>query len=666
MGTARFVDAHTIETESGRRIVGDVIVLCTGGRSRTLPTPGFELTATHSDAWSLTSVPASLLVIGAGATGVQVASVFRAFGSRVQLFEAAPRILATEDEDVSAEMAAALRARGIEVYEDFGRLERFEKVPAGVRMVFSRAGVEDSEEASVVVVAIGWVADTAGLDLAAAGVETDARGYVAVDAHLRTSAAHVFAAGDATGRQMLVPQAAHDGYLAATNAVRGTSTSFGDRVHPMGSFTDPEYAHVGLTEAAARRDRDVVVATVRFASTPRPIIDANTTGLCKLIVDRGSRTLLGCHIVGERAVEIAQVAAVAIASGMTVEAFAQIPLSFPTYTNVLGRAVIQVAQQLDPDGIWWADNALAGAVGPLWDAAACLTLQTVLGEGVRWDARYNELLRVDLLDGLVFRDRLNNSGELVHVRTYHVPGTVGALAPVHGDDGWVLAAGQGFAYLRPDGDLRLLSEVVPAGARMNDAACDPQGRFWAGTTADDHHAGGGALYRMDGTGRTEEVLSGLSISNGLGWSPDGTTMYLVDSGPRVIYAFDFDQDRGAISGKRVLVTVPEEMGTPDGMTVDAAGDLWVAMYGGCRINRYSPDGALRQTLPIPAEQCTCCAFAGPELKWLYVTTATEYWSEEQRRLEPTAGVVYRLPTDATGRPAEPFRPNPDWWRGVTG
>ena len=146
---------------------------------------------------------------------------------------------------------------------------------------------------------------------------------------------------------------------------------------------------------------------------------------------------------------------------------------------------------------------------------------------------------------------------------------------------------------------------------MNDAACDPQGRFWAGTLADDHHAGGGALYRLDRDGRTELMLDGLTISNGLGWSPDGGTMYLVDSGPRVVHAFAFDGERGTISAGRVLVTVPEEVGAPDGMTVDAAGDLWVAIYGGGRVNRYSPDGQLRQALTVPAKQSTSCAFAGP-------------------------------------------------------
>ena len=256
-----------------------------------------------------------MLVIGGGATGVQVASIFNAFGSRVQLFQAGPRILPTEDEDVSAAVAAAFRESGIVVRENFGAIESFEKTPSGVRMIFSKNGARDSAEAALAVVAIGWVADTAGLNLAAAGVETDPRGFVRVDAYLRTSAPHVFAAGDITGRLMLVPQAIHDGFVAGTNAVRGATTAREDPVSPIGSFTDPEYAQVGLTEAQAREAHDVVVAVVRFDETTRTIIDGRPAGFCKLIADRATAAILGCHVVGERAVEIVQVVAIAIAAG---------------------------------------------------------------------------------------------------------------------------------------------------------------------------------------------------------------------------------------------------------------------------------------------------------------------------------------------------------------
>jgi sugar lactone lactonase YvrE len=303
----------------------------------------------------------------------------------------------------------------------------------------------------------------------------------------------------------------------------------------------------------------------------------------------------------------------------------------------------------------------ADAHGP---AVACTTEQTLLGEGARWDARRGELLRVDILAGRVYRDRVARDGALIPVRTYEVSTTVGAITPIEGDEGWLLAAGRGFDHLTVDGSLSTLAEVAPAGARMNDGACDPQGRFWAGTMPEDHHAEGGALYRLDGEGRVELMLDGLTIPNGLGWSLDGRTMYLIDSGPRLVHAFAFDPDRGTISGGRVLVTVAEELGAPDGMTVDAAGDLWVAIYGGGRVHRYSPDGLLRQTVIVPAKQSTSCAFAGPGLNRLYVTTATEDWSEAQRRAEPAAGLAYRFDTDVAGLPAMPFRPDRDWWQEV--
>jgi sugar lactone lactonase YvrE len=295
-------------------------------------------------------------------------------------------------------------------------------------------------------------------------------------------------------------------------------------------------------------------------------------------------------------------------------------------------------------------------------AVACTTEQTQLGEGVRWDDRRSEVLRVDIVAGRVYRDRVEDDGTLASVRVYELPWTVGMIAPIEGDEGWLLGAGRGFVYLAPDGTHRTIAEVSQAGTRMNDGASDPQGRFWGGALADDHHAGGGALYRLDQTGETEQVLDGLTIPNGVGWSLNGRTMYMVDSGPRVIHAFAFDADRGTISGGRVLVTVPDEVGAPDGMTVDAAGDLWVAIYGGGQVRRYSPEGVLREALTVPARQSTCCAFAGPDLHRLYVTTATENWTDEQRRAEPAAGLVYRLDTDATGRPAAPFRPDPAWWK----
>ena len=170
-------------------------------------------------------------------------------------------------------------------------------------------------DATLAVVAVGWLANTDPLDLAVAGVETDPRGYIKVDSQLRTTAPGIYAAGDVTGHLMVVHEAAREGYLAATNATVGSTEVLPAEVSPLGSFTDPEYASVGLTEATARETHDVVVGKEDFDSMPRPIIDGRPTGFCKLVVDRESHTILGCHIVGERAVELAQLAALAVASG---------------------------------------------------------------------------------------------------------------------------------------------------------------------------------------------------------------------------------------------------------------------------------------------------------------------------------------------------------------
>lgn len=346
-GPVRFVDAHTVETARGRRLTADKLILCTGGVSRRLPIPGFELTATHSDAWSLTAVPPSMLVIGSGATGAQVASVFNAFGTRVQLFEAGPRILSTEEPEVSACVAAAFRAAGVVIHEAFGAIESFTRAGDGIRMTYTQDGASRHAEAALAVVAVGWTANTAPLNLGAAGVELDARGFVQVDAHQRTSAPQVFAAGDVTGRRMLAPQALQAGFAAATNALQGRVETGLHEVNPVGSFTDPEYAQVGLGEAQAREGHLVEVAVIGLGETTRAIIDGRTTGFCKLIVDRADHRVLGCHLVGERAVDVAQIAAVAMAGGMTVDELARLPLSFPTYAGVLGRAAAAAAHKLN-------------------------------------------------------------------------------------------------------------------------------------------------------------------------------------------------------------------------------------------------------------------------------------------------------------------------------
>src|SRR5262249_9624324 len=162
-------------------------------------------------------------------------------------------------------------------------------------------------------------------------------------------APHIFAAGDVTGRVMLVSQAIQDGFLAATNAVNGPVMQVVEQSIPIGSFTDPEYAQVGLTEAKARATHDVVTAIIDFDSTARTIIDGRKVGFCKLIADRKTSKILGCHVIGERAVDITQVAAVAMAGGMRVDEIARIPISYPTYAGILPLVAANAARELNLD-----------------------------------------------------------------------------------------------------------------------------------------------------------------------------------------------------------------------------------------------------------------------------------------------------------------------------
>ena len=263
----------------------------------------------------------------------------------------------TEDQEVSEAVRAALAASGVQVVEDAGTIDRFERCAAGVRLIHSASDGQHSIDATIAVVAAGWVAATAGLDLDRAGVQTDRRGYVQVDTHLRTTAPHVFAAGDVTGRALVVHEAVREGLVAATNAVLGPTTVLPPQVEPDRQLHRPRVRLGRADRGGCPGDpRGGCGERCRFDSLPRPIIDGRRTGFCKLVVDRELHTILGCHVVGERAVELAQLAATAMAAKMPVEQLALVPFSFPTYANALGRAAIVAAIELDHTGMWAVDH----------------------------------------------------------------------------------------------------------------------------------------------------------------------------------------------------------------------------------------------------------------------------------------------------------------------
>ena len=264
VGPCRLVDRHTVETAAGERLSADKIVICVGGKARKLRVPGAENVATHSDAWGLNSVPRSLLVVGGGATGLQVASIFAAFGARVELFERAARLLPREDEDVAAAVAQGFRDRGIVIREGVVSVDSFISAPTGIRMNFTDAAGQQVAEAELAVGTVGWCVDAEELALSAANIETDERGYIRVDEHGQTSAPGIYAAGDVTGVEMLAPQAMQQGYIAASAALGFPGLATARQIVPVGSFTDPEYARVGMTESQARQSAYTMSVSLPF------------------------------------------------------------------------------------------------------------------------------------------------------------------------------------------------------------------------------------------------------------------------------------------------------------------------------------------------------------------------------------------------------------------
>lgn len=261
-----------------------------------------------------------------------------------------------------------------------------------------------------------------------------------------------------------------------------------------------------------------------------------------------------------------------------------------------------------------------------------------VGEGPRWDPLGGMLLWVDIPAGRVHRtDPASGETETVDL----VP-PVAAVFPMRGG-GWLIAGQNSLVARDVDGSQRTLAGVADRpGMRFNDGACDPAGRLWIGSTHVDSRSGGAALYRLDSGGVLTPVVTGVTTSNGLGWSPDGTRLYYVDTPTRRIDVFDYSLSDGSVSGRRTFADLAGEGGRPDGLTVDAEGGVWVALVRGGALQRYSADGHLDAVVALPVSHPTSCAFGGPGLAELYVTTAKGWLSGAQREEQPLAGRLLRL------------------------
>lgn len=345
VGEASFVDPHMITLPDGRRLRGERFILAAGGRARRLDFPGEELALTHGDIWRLQRLPKSVAIVGGAATGCQLAAIFNAFGSQVTILDVAPRILAAEDSLVAQVMTDAFRRRGIAVVAGIGGIERIEQAAGELALIYKQGDAVATVQAVAVVLSTGWLGNLDGLNLAAAGVQTDGR-YVVADDACRTSAPHIFACGDIDGRMMLVQSAGYEARIAAENAVLGGQGRKEYQIVPHGGFTNPEYASVGPTEEQACQQRDVAVAVVPYADLDRAVIDGRTEGFCKLLVDRETHRLVGAHVVGEQALEIVHVAAAGMAADMRVGQLAELQIAYPTFTAVLGLAARRLVAEL--------------------------------------------------------------------------------------------------------------------------------------------------------------------------------------------------------------------------------------------------------------------------------------------------------------------------------
>ncbi len=286
------------------------------------------------------------------------------------------------------------------------------------------------------------------------------------------------------------------------------------------------------------------------------------------------------------------------------------------------------------------------------DIEIALDAHADLAEAPVWDPASESLLWVDLEKGHVHRFFPSTGADIL----IDVDQPVGAVA-WRLSGGLVLAVRDGFALLAEGAEqLDLVAEVeleLPSN-RMNDGKCDPLGLFWAGTKASPGRPGTGALYRLRPDLTVETMLEGVTISNGIDWSPDLRRMYYVDSPTQGLDVFDFDVDSGEIANRHRLVTIPIELGTPDGLTVDSEGCIWLALWGGSAVQRYTPSGTLDRTIELPVTQVTSCAFGGGDLGDLYVTSASSGLDPQQRAAEPRAGAIFRFRPGVGGLPPRGF------------
>ena len=281
----------------------------------------------------------------------------------------------------------------------------------------------------------------------------------------------------------------------------------------------------------------------------------------------------------------------------------------------------------------------------VWPSAA------VLGEGPAWDDEEEALYWVDIKAPAVHR-YMPSTGA---TDGWPMPERTGCIARRR-QGGFIAGFKSGLAFLDlPSGRIDRIGDPEPElpDNRLNDGKCDGAGRFWVGTMDDDESKATGSLYRVDPDCRWHRMDSGYVVSNGPAFSPGGETLYHTDTVQRIIYAFDLAPD-GSLSNRRTFIVIPPDAGNPDGMTVDADGHLWVALWGGWRLTRFRPDGTTEGTIRFPVAQVTNCVFGGAAFDTLYVTSASIGLDAAARARQPLAGGLFEVRPGIQGLPAPRF------------
>ena len=275
-----------------------------------------------------------------------------------------------------------------------------------------------------------------------------------------------------------------------------------------------------------------------------------------------------------------------------------------------------------------------------------------LGESPVWLDDRDAFAWVDIQKGLVEVLSVATG----HVRTIALGEMVGAIAPTRSGN-LVAAIATGFVHVDLDtGRVRRLAtlERVDPTIRMNDGKADPWGRFWAGTMGIDKRPGAGTLYCLEPDLTVRVELEPVTISNGLDWSDDRATFFYVDTPTQRIDRFDLGSSGLELGGRRTFAAQDLAQGAPDGLTLDASGGLWLALWGGFGVVGYGSTGQTEAWIPIPASHVTSCVFGGPGLRDLYITSAYSELTDAERAAQPHAGRLFRCRPGATGRPAFRF------------